>query len=387
MNFKGFFYFWVLEPLLMSGDECAERRFGAVSFSACSTGCGTRFNLAKLSSRCPGWLALLIFSPTMTGKNESASPIKLALELLKRIPRDRYVTAPDLHRQLEAAGIVRSRRTIERQLESLVEEFDIERDDRSKPFGYRWKSHARGLALPMLNEQESLLLALSQRYLQNLLPASVLQSMEGFFYQARSNLLGGTEKLESQWLNKVRVVDVTQPLLPPAVKKNVFEVVSTALYRNQWLDIRYKNASEKVAEYRVMPLGLAQQGPRLYLVCRFEGYDNERSLALHRIEAATASDLTFTPPSDFSLEKYDADGRFGFGEGKKIRLTFCIRKDAGYHLLESPLSTDQTVRELEDGYLIEATVVDSAQLQWWLNGFGQNIWGIEKNHRPPPTRT
>src|SRR5690606_849198 len=120
-------------PRTGSGDECAERRFGAVSFSACSTGCGTRFNLAKLSSRCPGWLALLIFSPTMTGKNESGSPIKLALELLKRIPRDRYVTAPDLHRQLEAAGIVRSRRTIERQLESLVEEFDIERDDRSKP--------------------------------------------------------------------------------------------------------------------------------------------------------------------------------------------------------------------------------------------------------------
>lgn len=314
----------------------------------------------------------------MTKKTESGNAIKLALELLKRIPRNRYVTAPDLHKQLEAAGIVRSKRTIERQLESLVEEFDIERDDRSKPFGYRWKSHARGLSLPMLNEQESLLLALSQRYLQNLLPASVMQSMQGFFYQARSNLLGGAEKPESQWLNKVRVVNVTQPLLPPEVKKSVFEVVSTALYRNQWLQISYKNASDKLAEYRVMPLGLAQQGPRLYLVCRFDGYTNERSLALHRIKAATASGITFTPPADFSLEKYDADGRFGFGEGKKIKLTFCISKEAGYHLLESPLSTDQTVQELDNGYQIQATVIDSAQLQWWLNGFGQNVWGVEK---------
>lgn len=314
----------------------------------------------------------------MTKKSESGNAIKLALELLKRIPRNRYVTAPDLHKQLEAVGIVRSRRTIERQLESLVEEFDIERDDRSKPFGYRWKSQARGLSLPMLNEQESLLLALSQRYLQNLLPASVMQSMQGFFYQARSNLLGGAERPESQWLNKVRVVNVTQPLLPPAVKKSVFEVVSTALYRNQWLQVSYKNAADKVAEYRVMPLGLAQQGPRLYLVCRFDGYTNERSLALHRIKAATASGITFTPPADFSLEKYDADGRFGFGEGEKIKLTFCISKEAGYHLLESPLSTDQTVQELDNGYQIQATVIDSAQLQWWLNGFGQNVWGVEK---------
>ncbi|MAK55769.1 MAG: WYL domain-containing protein [Pusillimonas sp.] len=314
----------------------------------------------------------------MTKKVETGNSIKLALELLKRIPRNRYVTAPELHKQLDAAGIVRTKRTIERQLESLVNEFDIERDDRSKPFGYRWKSQTRGLSLPMLNEQESLLLALSQRYLQNLLPASILQSMDGFFYQARTNLVDGGEKLESQWLKKVRVVDVTQPLLPPAVKTGVFEIVTTALYRNQWLELSYRNASGKLADYRVMPLGLAQQGPRLYLVCRFNGYTNERSLALHRIEAAKASDLTFTRPAEFSLERYDADGRFGFGEGTRIKLSFCIDKEAGYHLLESPLSEDQEVRELENGYQIQAIVIDSAQLQWWLNGFGENVWGVEK---------
>lgn len=311
--------------------------------------------------------------------NTESSPIKLALELLKRIPRNRCVTASDLHKQLEAAGITRDKRTIERKLKDLVSEFDIECDDRSKPYGYRWKSHAKGLSLPMLNEQESLLLSLAQRYLQNLLPTSVLQSMEGFFCQARSNLLGtSSPKLESQWLNKVRIVNVTQPLLPPTLVPGVLEAVSTALYRNQWLTISYQNASGKLAEYRLMPLGLAQQGPRLYLVCRFNGYNNERSLALHRIKTATASDLTFTPPADFSLSQYDADGRFGFGEGKTIKLTFCIDKEAGYHLLESPLSKDQTVQEIENGYQIQASVIDSAQLQWWLNGFGSKVWGIEK---------
>ena len=138
----------------------------------------------------------------MTIRPATGNTLKLSLELLKRIPRNRYVTAAELHRQLEAAGIVRTRRSIERQLEQLSLEFEIERDDRSKPYGYRWMSHAQGFSLPMLNEQESLLLALAQRYLQNLLPASVMQSMEGFFFQARTNLLGqATPKPETQWLN------------------------------------------------------------------------------------------------------------------------------------------------------------------------------------------
>jgi predicted DNA-binding transcriptional regulator YafY len=130
----------------------------------------------------------------------------------------------------------------------------------------------------------------------------------------------------------------------------------------------------------VMPLGLAQQGPRLYLVCQFKGYDNERSLALHRIISAKASTSAFNRPKDFDLHKYDADGRFGFGEGKRIHLTFRIDKDAGQHLLESPLAADQMIKELTDQFEISATVIETAQLDWWLRGFGESI--VEVQRRP-----
>jgi hypothetical protein len=129
-----------------------------------------------------------------------------------------------------------------------------------------------------------------------------------------------------------------------------------------------------------MPLGLAQQGPRMYLVCRFDGYDNERSLALHRILTARASLFTFTRPKDFDLKQYDDDGRFGYGNGERIRLSFHIEKEAGFHLLESPLSADQQVVDLEDAYEITATVVDTAILEWWLRGFGENVCNICKQH-------
>lgn len=125
-----------------------------------------------------------------------------------------------------------------------------------------------------------------------------------------------------------------------------------------------------------MPLGLAQQGPRSYLVCRFQGYDNERILALHRMSSARSTSLTFERPKGFDLKQYSDDARFTFGEGKKVKLSFRIKKDAGLHILESQLSEDQTYKEHEGCYEISATVVDSRQLEWWLNGFGDDAWDI-----------
>jgi predicted DNA-binding transcriptional regulator YafY len=208
-----------------------------------------------------------------------------------------------------------------------------------------------------------------------------MKSMDGFFLQARKNLAPYNNekgKREREWLKKVRVVSTTQPLLPPKIRVGVFEQVSNALYANLWLNVDYENAAGKRTEADVMPLGLAQQCTRLYLVCRFKGYDNERSLALHRINSAKASEFTFERPKDFDLQKYDDDGRFGYGVGKRIKLTISIEKDAGFHLLESKLSEDQEVKELEDAYEITGTVVDSDMLDWWLRGFGDSLHSATK---------
>ena len=312
----------------------------------------------------------------MPKRPDTKETVLLALELMRRIPRKGSITTKELHEQLADTEVSRDLRTIQRQVEMLSEHFEIERDDRSKPYGYRWKESAKGMGLPMLTEQESLLLTLAEQHLRSLLPAGLMKSMDGFFVQARKNLAPyneGKGKREREWLSKVRVVSTTQPLLPPKIKPKVFEEVSNALYANLWLNVDYENAAGKRTQADVMPLGLAQQGTRFYLVCRFKDYDNERSLALHRIISAKASEFSFERPKDFDLQKYDDDGRFGYGAGKRIKLTFRIDKEAGYHLLESRLSEDQQVKELKDAYEITATVVDSAMLEWWLRSFGDSI--------------
>lgn len=322
----------------------------------------------------------------MARRPDTLDTALLMVELLRRIPRGRKVTTGELHQQLKSAGFERDLRTIQRQLEILSEHFDIERDERSKPYGYRWLEHSHGLAVPRLTPQESLLLQLAQEHLKNLLPARLMQSMDGFFTQARRNLGDGQgpgaeqAHLEREWPRKVRVVATSQPLLPPRVLPGVLETVSEALYANRWLVLDYRNAAGRRKPIRVMPLGLAQQGPCLYLVCRYEGFDNERSLALHRILSAEMLGLAFDRPAEFDLQQYDADGRFGFGEGQRVRLTFCIDATAGFHLRETPLSEDQQLQDAGQGWIeVSATVTDSAMLERWLRGFGEDVKSIQKS--------
>ncbi|MDD2713223.1 MAG: WYL domain-containing protein [Simplicispira sp.] len=319
----------------------------------------------------------------MALRNDSLDTALLLMEILKRIPRQRRVTAAELQKQLAAHGYERNIRTLQRHLDTLSSAFAVERDERSKPFGYRWMEQAPALSLPGLTAQESLLLQLAQAHLQALLPPRLMRSMEPYFEQAGRNLDASALPEDTQahsarqWLRKVRVVPTSQPLLPPRIDPEVFEEVTSALQDNRWLQVHYRNAAQQERDACVMPLGLVQQGTSLYLVCRFEGYDNERNLALHRMASAQALLRNFSYPDNFDLARYEADGRFGYGDGARIQLRFCISKPAGLHLTEARLSQDQQVQEHPGHYAITATVVDSAMLTWWLRGFGEEVWDVQ----------
>jgi len=307
--------------------------------------------------------------------------LNFAIELLKRIPKSWSISAPELQEQMAAAGHDRSLRSVERHLVRLSDQFDIERDMRSKPYGYRWKKNSPGLNLPGLSAQESVLLTLGEKYLSHLLPHKLSKSLESHFRQARETLShyqGNANKQDREWLNKIAIVSPIQPLIPPDIDEQIMSQVSNALLEGKWLTVDYKNTRDYQNTYRVMPLALVQQDVRIYLVCRFANYENERNLALHRIKSIKSQTLSFSYPSNFNLKKYITDGRFGIGDGRRVKLEFEIEASAGKHLLETPLAPNQEVIK-DGGYLkISATVTDSEVLDRWLRGFGDSVKSVTK---------
>ena len=316
----------------------------------------------------------------MNKKSSLNESLNLALEIFKRIPKSRYVTVKELQSQLSEAGIERDIRTLQRIMETLSVQFNLERNDKSKPYGYKIKHVNAALSLPAMSAHESLLLSLSQKYLFTLLPGNVMASMDGFFQEARYNLnVTSPNQKEKDWLKKVRVVSEVQPLMAPTIDMTVLKIISQGLYDDRYLTIEYVNSKAEQKKATVMPLGIAQQGRRLYLVCRFEGYSNERTIAIHRVRRAAVSTFNFHRPKDFDLAQYDADGRFGFGEGDYCQIRFCIKKSDGYFLKETPLSEDQEIVEFDEHMQVTATAIDSLYLKKWLNSFGLDVWNVQKH--------
>lgn len=302
----------------------------------------------------------------------------LILEILRRIPRRNFTTSTHLREQVAAAGYEVSLRTVQRHLDAICARFAIECDTRGKPFGYRWMEGAEGLKLPLLTASESLLLQLAKSEVSQLLPARALTSMAPLFATARRELEASPEpQIDRRWLKKVQRIPDSQPLQAPKITPGVFEAVSDALYRECKLHIHYRNAQGKRKNVTIWPLGLVQQGVRLYLVCRYEGYDNERILALPRIMQAQASDESFPWPTEFNLEDYCRGGDFGVSNERKVRLRFYIDKACGQHLLESPLAADQTASDSGELLEIKATVPDTELLHRWLRGWGDSVRDVE----------
>lgn len=293
------------------------------------------------------------------------------------IPRHpRKVTASVLCASLNADGFVVGKRTVERDLQSLATIFPLVSDERSKPFGWSWQKDAPAFDLPGISNSEAITLLLSREHLRNLLPASTIAQLQPYFALAKQKLSALEEHSGiAGWQHKVRVIPATQPLVPPKIDEVVQATLHEALLSERQCHITYqKRESTKAESYPVHSLGLVQRGQVLYLVCTIKTYPQVRILALHRILAADLLEEAISSPADFDLDAYIASGAFGWFQKESIRLKAIFTAEVAAHLYETPLSEDQTMTELPDGRIqLTATVLETLQLRWWLQGFGDAV--------------
>ncbi len=321
----------------------------------------------------------------MTGpKNTAINGALLYLRILSKLSVHRKYSSADILNALRADGVEIEKRALQRALQTMVAsgELPIVCDDSSVPYGYKLSDKAGHMRFGELSANDMLLLRLAKENLRYQLSPKLMQSMSGLFDDADYFFADRNEasNANAAWLKKVRVVNTSMSFLPPKIKPDILEAVSDALYDNTILRIEYVNKERERHEARVKPMALVQQGVRLYLVCQFEGYDNYRHLALHRMIRAERTGFPFEPPKDFNLEKYDAEGHFGWCTGKKVKLEMDVIRWRADGLTETPLSKDQTLDWLEDeeeGAHVTATLFETGTLTWWLRGLGDNVRNVK----------
>ena len=240
--------------------------------------------------------------------------ILLIFAVLRGITR-RWTTTSEIQNRLASQGLDIHRRTLQRVLKRIV------LDDRTRVYAYRQTVPSGSFSAMQMNPQECLLLRLFEENMRYLLPGSLMNAMEPLFETARATLRErAPETPERTWLSKVASVPSGVKFIPPEIKPRIFDAVSEALYREVKLEVRYRNLEGVEKEAIVSPLGLVLQDRKVYVVVRFDGYDNCRHLALHRMLDAKLLEFAADVPEDFSLDEYMQSRHFNYSNGKKVRL-------------------------------------------------------------------
>lgn len=297
-------------------------------------------------------------------------------ELLRLLPsRLPGITANELASRLQGNGFVVSKRTVERDLTELSTLFGIACNDKGMPYGWYWMN-GEPADLPGVSITDAISLNLIEEFLRPLVPAAMLATLEARFRQAKKKLeeLSADNKA-ARWIDKVRYVPPTLALIPPRITEGILETIQEGLLTEKQIAVRYhKPSSSTPHELILHPLGIAQRGAVTYLVATAYDYSDIRLYAAHRIEAASLRDEDAVKPTGFTLEAYVAAGALQFGSGEQIDLTARINQTLASILEETPLSTNQQITtEGAERFILNASVVDSWQLRWWILSQGANI--------------
>ena len=301
--------------------------------------------------------------------------------MLRLIPRHpRRIDTGRLRAELQKQGYEITLRTIQRDLNKLSAVLPLV-CDQSKPQGWWWQADADLLEIPGIDPQAALVFKMAEQHLGQVLPKSTLDALRPWF-NAAGGVLQNQMEGTGTWLDKVRIIPRGQPLLPPVVDPDVQATVVQAVFEGKRLAIIYTpHGVAEPKEYEVNPIALVQRDHLLYIVCTLWDYQNPMLLVMHRIKSAIVLEKRSCSPDGFDLDDYIHQGGLGYRIGPPAQIEAVIAASVALILLETPLSSDQTLEELPDAsYMLRATVADTKELRSWLRGFGNLVRVVMPNN-------
>ena len=314
--------------------------------------------------------------------SNAGTTIARQLEMMQHILPHRRPgkSASQIRSELEAAGYVVTKRTVERDLHELSRHFEIDCNDMGIPHGWHW-SPKRGKDIPCMELSEAVSLGLMEDVLRQIMPRTFLAALEGRFATARGKLEALPTVPHAQWKNLVRYQPPGMPFLPPHVAPEVLSAIQVALVEQKQMQMHYRSVNQtKSQPYHVHPLSLIQQGVRSYLIATKHGEPAPRMFAMHRMQKAKVLDEPVVIPAGYSLDSFIASGATQFDPGHSIKLKAKISDYLKVLLEETPLSKDQKITSRGGIHTVTATVQHSWQLDFWLRSQGPALTVVQPAH-------
>ncbi|WP_120430303.1 helix-turn-helix transcriptional regulator [Acinetobacter baylyi] len=315
-------------------------------------------------------------------EKETSNSLYRQWHILSRLSTGKWMGTRELQEILEREGIDISLRTIQRDLNQIAQRFPIE-SNKTVPQGWRWRADAPLQSLPHMTSSQAVTFMMVEQHLKHLLPPSLIDEMNPWFDLARRSL--STQNNVRQWINRVRIVPASQPLIPPTVDKNAQQAIYEGLLQDKQIECVYTprniQADEKI--YILNPLALVQKGAIIYLICTRHDKNEVQTFALHRFKSANVLNSRAMHPVDFDIDEYIDSGALGFRfdyakPTEMIQLKLTMTENTAQSFYETQLTRDQKIIPIDENIVeVSANVPFTSQLVWWLRSFGKKILHIE----------
>ncbi len=302
-------------------------------------------------------------------------------------------------------GIAVEIRTVQRDLETLKGIFESRKElaglGRLACIGGRagkrwyWIPGNRLIQIPAMGVEATVALGISQKLLQGVLPENFLEHLQPYadHYRQVMERWGPQEdpaKAQLAWLNQIIVRQPgTIEREPAVVDAHIYEAVYTAFSKGKSLWIEYRSSvNGALLRGPVDPLGLVIAQGVTYLVGAFHASGarrpgekpEPRTFSLQRLIKAIVQRNDVDPRPDIDVDafwKEHTNPSQTQGDSEMLRIHLRFTRQAGINVIERKLSKDQEETFIEmDGASfteIRATVRDTRELRWWIQGFGLDV--------------
>lgn len=299
------------------------------------------------------------------------------LQLTQLIPRSpAQITVADLTKELAHLGFKVTSRTVQRDLDDIAKVLPLEKNDKGRPYGWKWARDAKAY-LSAMSLQEALTLHLVNQYLIEFLPPNMLDELTPLFKQAKKTIenLGSRSQLK-EWLDSISLEQPSLSFLAPKINLVVQQTLHEALFERKAIKALYKGqGADKYQSLVLHPVGLMYRGKVAYLGAMVADYEDIRLFALHRFKSAEIDYLNDARKPSISWKEYLAQGAKDFSSdgANQLNLVAEVSSDLALTLQETPLAKNQKIVEKQDKFILQVGGQNTWQFRWWILSQGSKI--------------
>lgn len=298
-------------------------------------------------------------------------------QMLRLIPRyPNMASTQSIHQRLKDSGYATTDRTVARDLDGLSSIFgySCEEDGRAKL--WFWPLGMRMMDIPGMEPNAALAWLMSRGYLEKALPPAAIQHLQPYFERAQEILSSTRGLKQGRWTRLFRVSRRGPLLSAPTVDEAVFETTCQALVEQCCIHATYQGRGARAPKDLLLhPQALVFRHGIYYLVAIAEHYDTPVHFALHRFVSAELVSTKRKQAPGMDIDAYVATSFRYPNSPHQLKLKMRVTADVAAHLEERQLSADQALTYSKDDtwVWVTASVDDTAELRWWLLGFGDQV--------------